>query len=135
MTPSHKTKKIVILDLLCFFFSSRRRHTRFKCDWSSDVCSSDLTRSPRTEPAVGIAVRGDRVAHRLRRAAAHQPLEPAPLQHPAVGGDELLSCVNVWDAHAPSRPPRPPPRLERNARVGPRADPGPLTSRSRLPPA
>src|SRR6201986_3008842 len=25
-----------------FFVSSRRRHTRFKCDWSSDVCSSDL---------------------------------------------------------------------------------------------
>src|SRR2546430_3310253 len=24
------------------FFSSRRRHTRFDCDWSSDVCSSDL---------------------------------------------------------------------------------------------
>src|SRR5260370_5074291 len=28
--------------VLFFFFSSRRRHTRFKCDWSSDVCSSDL---------------------------------------------------------------------------------------------
>src|SRR2546430_4178328 len=27
---------------LRFFFSSRRRHTRFDCDWSSDVCSSDL---------------------------------------------------------------------------------------------
>ena len=26
-----------------FFFSSRRRHTRFTSDWSSDVCSSDLT--------------------------------------------------------------------------------------------
>src|SRR5256886_4699846 len=26
------------------FFSSRRRHTRFDCDWSSDVCSSDLIR-------------------------------------------------------------------------------------------
>src|SRR6266511_5723485 len=25
-----------------FFFSSRRRHTRFSSDWSSDVCSSDL---------------------------------------------------------------------------------------------
>src|SRR2546430_11564596 len=25
-----------------FVFSSRRRHTRFDCDWSSDVCSSDL---------------------------------------------------------------------------------------------
>src|SRR5260370_32561121 len=32
------------------FFSSRRRHTRFKCDWSSDVCSSDLMirRPPRS---------------------------------------------------------------------------------------
>src|SRR5437588_7002904 len=33
--------------LLClfffFFFSSRRRHTRSLCDWSSDVCSSDLS--------------------------------------------------------------------------------------------
>src|SRR2546430_12243441 len=34
------TKQTV--DLSCFFFSSRRRHTRFDCDWSSDVCSSDL---------------------------------------------------------------------------------------------
>src|SRR5688572_18948648 len=37
-----------------FFFSSRRRHTRFDCDWSSDVCSSDLVEplhahSPRKE--------------------------------------------------------------------------------------
>src|SRR5256886_8544345 len=29
------------LPTLVFFFSSRRRHTRFDCDWSSDVCSSD----------------------------------------------------------------------------------------------
>src|SRR5688572_32708419 len=28
--------------MVYFFFSSRRRHTRFDCDWSSDVCSSDL---------------------------------------------------------------------------------------------
>src|SRR5690606_39936850 len=28
--------------LYVFFFSSRRRHTRFSRDWSSDVCSSDL---------------------------------------------------------------------------------------------
>src|SRR2546430_13410326 len=31
-----------VADDLVFFFSSRRRHTRFDCDWSSDVCSSDL---------------------------------------------------------------------------------------------
>src|SRR6266568_6988273 len=30
-----------------FFFSSRRRHTRWNCDWSSDVCSSDLSRDLR----------------------------------------------------------------------------------------
>ena len=28
---------------MVFFFSSRRRHTRLVSDWSSDVCSSDLT--------------------------------------------------------------------------------------------
>src|SRR6476661_6904264 len=33
-----------------FFFSSRRRQTSFKCDWSSDVCSSDLV------PAAGDGV-------------------------------------------------------------------------------
>src|SRR2546430_8011071 len=31
-----------VLHCVVFFFSSRRRHTRFDCDWSSDVCSSDL---------------------------------------------------------------------------------------------
>src|SRR5438034_11723525 len=31
--------------IFVFFFSSRRRHTRSLCDWSSDVCSSDLPRS------------------------------------------------------------------------------------------
>src|SRR2546430_6071807 len=47
------------LDVLFFFFSSRRRHTRFDCDWSSDVCSSDLT-------AIGTAIAT--AANRLRRA-------------------------------------------------------------------
>src|SRR5438067_5509743 len=35
-----------------FFFSSRRRHTRSKRDWSSDVCSSDLLLQPRHDQAV-----------------------------------------------------------------------------------
>src|SRR5260221_10438138 len=33
---------LFFLLLFFFFFSSRRRHTRSLCDWSSDVCSSDL---------------------------------------------------------------------------------------------
>ena len=32
-----------------FFFSSRRRHTRYIGDWSSDVCSSDLGALPQQE--------------------------------------------------------------------------------------
>src|SRR2546430_13515957 len=36
-----------------FFFSSRRRHTRFDCDWSSDVCSSDLP-EPSTQDSEAI---------------------------------------------------------------------------------
>src|SRR5256886_7649400 len=38
--------------LLFFFFSSRRRHTRFDCDWSSDVCSSDLGQPGRPDDLV-----------------------------------------------------------------------------------
>src|SRR5437870_13446342 len=41
-----------------FFFSSRRRHTRWPRDWSSDVCSSDLGAAEgRTGPAPGSVVR------------------------------------------------------------------------------
>src|SRR2546430_9249536 len=37
-----KPMTVVAMVEFFFFFSSRRRHTRFDCDWSSDVCSSDL---------------------------------------------------------------------------------------------
>src|SRR5215475_16013576 len=39
---SYFFSRLVTEFFLCFFFSSRRRHTRFSRDWSSDVCSSDL---------------------------------------------------------------------------------------------
>src|SRR5690606_39336771 len=35
-----------------FFFSSRRRHTRFSRDWSSDVCSSDLVKGSAVNPVL-----------------------------------------------------------------------------------
>src|SRR6267143_875336 len=70
-----------------FFFSSRRRHTRWNCDWSSDVCSSDLAlpaidsilaaavaESLPTEPLVQKALEGsaknipvDRLVNGVRR--------------------------------------------------------------------
>src|SRR2546430_8818935 len=51
------TSTCYVLHLFCdemyfFFFSSRRRHTRFDCDWSSDVCSSDLSTAFPVPPAV-----------------------------------------------------------------------------------
>src|SRR5256885_12181656 len=52
-----------------FFFSSRRRHTRLQGDWSSDVCSSDLSTIRRTT-----AVNEDR----LRIVRIKWPLD-APL--------------------------------------------------------
>src|SRR5688572_15861064 len=39
-----------------FFFSSRRRHTSFDCDWSSDVCSSDLAVPVVAESAVEVGL-------------------------------------------------------------------------------
>src|SRR5690606_41001231 len=47
-----------------FFFSSRRRHTRFSRDWSSDVCSSDLV----AVDALEQLGEGPQVAHRLPEA-------------------------------------------------------------------
>src|SRR2546427_8657930 len=40
-----------------FFFSSRRRHTRFDCDWSSDVCSSDLADYDQATAKLSLLVR------------------------------------------------------------------------------
>src|SRR3712207_9055666 len=42
--------------LSVFFFSSRRRHTRYWRDWSSDVCSSDLDRIVRDRRLLELAV-------------------------------------------------------------------------------
>src|SRR6266480_6436071 len=66
-----------------FFFSSRRRHTRLTCDWSSDVCSSDLALGL---PAVAVQVQcpepfggEDRLVHlqlpppRLEVEGTHRP--------------------------------------------------------------
>src|SRR5574341_173066 len=41
----HENSLVYLVDFFFFFFSSRRRHTRLVGDWSSDVCSSDLSSS------------------------------------------------------------------------------------------
>src|SRR5690242_21089910 len=55
-----------------FFFSSRRRHTRLTCDWSSDVCSSDLILLVDDEPLVrsSAAAMLEAMGHNVRECAA-----------------------------------------------------------------
>src|SRR5690606_40518609 len=71
---------------LLFFFSSRRRHTRFSRDWSSDVCSSDLN----TQGAGGRGSGGNRLAN--RRAddqLAAKGAEPAAQGQRQAGADDV----------------------------------------------
>src|SRR5699024_11971081 len=56
---------------LIFFFSSRRRHTRSKRDWSSDVCSSDLVLEVR--------------ARRVGGSNYQVPMEVRPERRQALG--------------------------------------------------
>src|SRR2546430_7822540 len=71
-----------------FFFSSRRRHTRFDCDWSSDVCSSDLKGF---DPALANAISEDDIEHRQRhdyRLTADHHME---VRIPVMAGARLVS--------------------------------------------
>src|SRR5205085_5753521 len=75
--------------ILFFFFSSRRRHTRFDCDWSSDVCSSDL-RQPARPPRQARA--------RRRRLAATAAAALAPAAAPAA-----ITRASSWETTAAAR--------------------------------
>src|SRR5256886_11134301 len=85
-------------DLLVFFFSSRRRHTRFDCDWSSDVCSSDLGTPSLAEVATAAKLgvpreEIDDLCDAVLEAVAGGPLDPNGLK--AKLGDAVR---NLGDA-------------------------------------
>src|SRR5688572_31702743 len=71
--------------VVIFFFSSRRRHTRFDCDWSSDVCSSDL-RARKTE---AMAAKMPRYG---TRAESQNSLAAAPATRRAATS-EMANCA------------------------------------------
>src|SRR5699024_12062271 len=78
-----------------FFFSSRRRHTRSKRDWSSDVCSSDLrggrgdVAGPDATPAsLGVQELDLRAAQHLAIHVEHDRVAGAPA---ARQGDHLAA--------------------------------------------
>src|SRR2546430_10498990 len=99
------------------FWSSRRRHTRFDCDWSSDVCSSDLFQMgirrllpvehhrDGVRPGVGLRleylVEDMEILHRLWRHAVRarlrswMPLGPQRSEERRVGKE----CRSRWSPY------------------------------------
>src|SRR5436309_8837461 len=78
---------------LYFFFSSRRRHTRFSRDWSSDVCSSDLSHHTSDEWTVHMEPSGrDHRHHGSEHAAVAKAIEHGRLRGPAGSADTATEC-------------------------------------------
>src|SRR5579863_5019058 len=75
-----------------FFFSSRRRHTRWTGDWSSDVCSSDLNPLTKGIPVVVLTGMAQKNAARLRADGAAGFLEKSSLEL-EKGSERLLTAV------------------------------------------
>src|SRR6266567_8349549 len=69
------SEKLSSLSNCFFFFSSRRRHTRFDCDWSSDVCSSDLANRAPNGP-LGMASPANTYVGLTHKGPAIAPGEP-----------------------------------------------------------
>src|SRR2546430_2590785 len=73
------------------FFSRRSRHTRFDCDWSSDVCSSDLVQRPlalRDSPPQSVLAISDlerRTVHNVDGGKGSRDAEPVPRLNPPRG--------------------------------------------------
>src|SRR2546430_9386740 len=84
----------------CFFFSSRRRHTRFDCDWSSDVCSSDLRLGTRAY-ATRLHLHEVADVHSVGEAGARARTDARVGADAAVGADVgVLEVAEGLDARA-----------------------------------
>src|SRR5690606_41058057 len=83
-----------------FFFSSRRRHTRFSRDWSSDVCSSDLSSAALTIDGI---------------------VDSAALRAPTAAKEPPDAAIRTNRVQAACAPPSPPPVAGAAAQRNPQA--------------
>src|SRR5690606_9039880 len=97
------------ISVVFFFFSSRRRHTRFSRDWSSDVCSSDLIRIATLETSTLVSRR--LATTRMVLCASPQylqqrgtPVHPEELSDHEVIGYSYWSTRDEWRFDGPSGP-------------------------------
>src|SRR4051812_49823097 len=83
--------------IFVFFFSSRRRHTRLTCDWSSDVCSSDLSPAPAQSAGVSHAATAARAmgSDWIDLGPLDDLPEGRPALRPAGGGDVAVPLAVV----------------------------------------
>src|SRR2546430_14508988 len=97
---------------VAFFFTSRRRHTRFDCDWSSDVCSSDLRRAATQvglvtadleSRLVSVALSSGRILRYVPTLSYPRSIESvgriAVVAHYDVGAVSLVHCRTLSVTH------------------------------------
>src|SRR6266481_6005065 len=89
-----------------FFFSSRRRHTRWNCGWSSDVCSSDLERGADVEAVktlTGPSSEGTRIVGGASRKIGPGDVVVIPPNTPhtftEITSDQIVYLVVRIDPH------------------------------------
>src|SRR2546427_8592963 len=93
---------MICISYFIFFFSSRRRHTRFDCDWSSDVCSSDLEQSLFGRVPTDTAAAEFRRWLRTKSVLTVLPLPWWSLQHDTTS---ILEVMRRCDSAVRTRPP------------------------------
>ena len=93
----YEVTRVQTCDLMLFFFSSRRRHTRLRRDWSSDVCSSDLFATGRA------VVSGRNLDAQLLAEVSTQAGYPASVVDQGIDPTEMATDIeNRQRKHAAS---------------------------------
>src|SRR5438477_2518961 len=86
-----------------FFFSSRRRHTRLTCDWSSDVCSSDLYAETLIAQRISMVEGVSQVqVYGAMKYAVRVQMDPQALADRGIGVDQVAAAIANGNPNTPT---------------------------------